>query len=231
MKKRIILILISLQLFSCSHNIIKTNFEKNEQFFEKVNKIATEKEARIITKNDEEYFAAEVSVDKDSVYFLDSIQNKRVSLLTKDIDRIEFQGTGIKGIEGFLFGGLAGGIVGNILSNPSEDGLGKAIYVVGGVLFGGITGVLYAIKTNPKTIVKYNWGKKMTKLFFYSFLLLVNFNALQAHGQGVHQYLVRESYKLLNKITFDASKLSSGIYFYTMKTNENYEIKKMMLIR
>jgi hypothetical protein len=34
-----------------------------------------------------------------------------------------------------------------------------------------------------------------------------------------------------HQVSFDASSLSSGIYFYTMKTKEKYDIKKMLLVR
>src|SRR5438128_11005409 len=35
----------------------------------------------------------------------------------------------------------------------------------------------------------------------------------------------------VNRITYDASGLASGIYFYSMKTNEFSETKKMLLIK
>lgn len=34
-----------------------------------------------------------------------------------------------------------------------------------------------------------------------------------------------------HQVSFDASSLSSGIYFYTMKTKEKYDIQKMLLVR
>ncbi|MBZ0200661.1 MAG: family 10 glycosylhydrolase [Ignavibacteriaceae bacterium] len=74
---------------------------------------------------------------------------------------------------------------------------------------------------NPATIIKYNLGKGgFTTLKVYDMLG-------NLMGRIVETYQAAGTYS----VRFDASELASGTYFYTIKSGEFRETKKMVLIR
>ncbi|PID59719.1 MAG: hypothetical protein CR986_05485 [Ignavibacteriae bacterium] len=74
---------------------------------------------------------------------------------------------------------------------------------------------------NPTTSISYILPEK-------TFVTLTIYNSL---GQVVNQLINNEQDYGAYKVNFDASKLSSGVYYYTIKTNKFTETKKMMLIK
>lgn len=74
---------------------------------------------------------------------------------------------------------------------------------------------------NPSTKIKYSVPKA-------SRITLNIFNAL---GQKVVEIVDQQQNPGKYQITFDASSLASGLYFYTLKTNEISITKKMMLLK
>jgi hypothetical protein len=74
---------------------------------------------------------------------------------------------------------------------------------------------------NPTTVINYT-TTKASHVTLKVYDLLGREIATLADGiKGAGKY----------SVTFDASKLSSGIYFYNLKTDDFTSIKKMMLIR
>lgn len=74
---------------------------------------------------------------------------------------------------------------------------------------------------NPTTNIKFSIPKEgIVSLKFYDML-----------GKEVSTYLDGFLKAGIYNAEFDASELSSGIYFYTLKTNEFIETKKMMLVK
>ena len=74
---------------------------------------------------------------------------------------------------------------------------------------------------NPSTKIRYSIPE-------YSSVTLKVFNLL---GEEIETLVNGEQSAGVYEATFDASNLSSGIYFYTLKTNNSSFTKKMMLIR
>jgi hypothetical protein len=74
---------------------------------------------------------------------------------------------------------------------------------------------------NPSTKIRYSIPEN-------SFVTLKVFNLL---GEEIETLLNIEQSAGVYEATFDASKLSSGIYFYTLKTENASFTKKMILVR
>ena len=74
---------------------------------------------------------------------------------------------------------------------------------------------------NPTTVINYSLNKDgMTKLVVYNIL-----------GQEVKVLLNENMRAGLHSVPFDASNLTSGVYFYKLQSNNKMEIKKMLLIK
>ena len=157
MKKMIVAILISSLLISgCAYNITKGDYEDNQKFYERVNKVCEDKdEFSIITNNNKSYKGKKLIIANDTTSFTDLEFNSLKKINTNNISKIEFRGTGSSTFEGLLFGGLAGGLVANILSNPApgEAVQGKAIYLLLGVAGGAIIGIIYSIINPSNTTI------------------------------------------------------------------------------
>ncbi len=74
---------------------------------------------------------------------------------------------------------------------------------------------------NPSTVINYSIPKSQL-------VLLKVYNVL---GQEVATLVNQEQVAGNYKVTFDASKLSSGVYFYSIKTGNFNSVKKMMLLK
>ncbi len=74
---------------------------------------------------------------------------------------------------------------------------------------------------NPSTTIRYTVPKS-------SFITLKIYNLL---GQEVATLLNREQTAGTHEVSFDASKLSSGVYFYSLKAGNFTSTKKMMLLK
>ena len=152
MKKIIAVILIfSLFISGCAYNITKGDYEENQKFYEKVNKVCEDKEElSIIINNNSRFKVKRLVMMNDTTSFINLRFNSIEKINTNDISQIEFKGTGASGIQGFLFGGLAGGLVTNYLSNPAtgEAGHWKIVPISIGIIVGGLIGIIYSI-VNP----------------------------------------------------------------------------------
>lgn len=152
MKKIIAVILIfSLFISGCAYNITKGDYEDNQKFYEKVNKVCEDKEElSIIINNNSRFKVKRLVMMNDTTSFINLRFNSIEKINTNDISQIEFKGTGASGIQGFLFGGLAGGLVTNYLSNPAtgEAGHWKIVPISIGIIVGGLIGIIYSI-VNP----------------------------------------------------------------------------------
>lgn len=153
MKKIIVAILMSSLLISgCAYNITKGDYEDNQKFYERVNKVCEDKdELTIVTKNNRSYKGKDLVIVNDTTGFINLESKSFERINTENISQIEFEGTGASGIQGFMFGGIAGGFLANYLTNPaSGEGkhLGKIIFISSGVLVGGLIGIIYSI-INP----------------------------------------------------------------------------------
>ncbi len=74
---------------------------------------------------------------------------------------------------------------------------------------------------NPSTVINYSIPKsQMVMLKIYNIL-----------GQEVATLVNQEQVAGNYKVTFDASRLSSGVYFYSIKTGNFSAVKKMMLLK
>ncbi len=74
---------------------------------------------------------------------------------------------------------------------------------------------------NPSTVINYSIPKsQMVSLKIYNIL-----------GQEVATLVNQEQVAGNYKVTFDASRLSSGVYFYSIKTGNFSAVKKMMLLK
>ncbi|MBI5809435.1 MAG: hypothetical protein HZA74_13665 [Ignavibacteriales bacterium] len=120
--KKIIAVMLMSSLFisGCAYNITKGDYEDNQKYYERVNKVCEDKdELSIITKNDRSFEGRNLVIANDTTSFINFKFNSLEKINTNDITKIEFEGTGPSGIQGFLFGGLAGGLIANHLSNPA----------------------------------------------------------------------------------------------------------------
>lgn len=74
---------------------------------------------------------------------------------------------------------------------------------------------------NPSTVIKYQLPKKSkVKLIVYNI-----------NGQKVDELINSEQEAGFYQIKFSARNLASGIYFYTLRTNNIFKVKKMMLVK
>ena len=74
---------------------------------------------------------------------------------------------------------------------------------------------------NPSTIIKYqipNSGYVSIKIY-------------DVLGEEVSSLVNKEQAAGSYEINFNASNLTSGVYFYQLKSGNNIQIKKMMLLR
>ena len=74
---------------------------------------------------------------------------------------------------------------------------------------------------NPTTVISYDLPENA----------FVNLKIFDITGKEVAEIVNSEKSAGKHRIQFDANKLSSGIYFYQIKTNQYSETKKMILIR
>lgn len=156
MKRIIASVLISSLLISgCSYDISKGEYEKNQQFYERVNKVCKDKDELIIRIKDGKSFKGkEIKVASDTTTFVNLESNFVERITTNKITEIEFSGTGTSIFEGFLFGSLAGGGSATLFfpESGSEKG-GRAIGILLGIAIGGLIGVIYSILSHPHTVV------------------------------------------------------------------------------
>jgi hypothetical protein len=94
--------------------------------------------------------------------------------------------------------------------------------VIGNVPRGFVLKQNYPNPFNPSTIIKFGFDKK-TKASLKIYDVLGNEVATLFNGsaEGGRIY----------ELTFNASGLSSGVYYYQLRGNDNTEIKKMMLLK
>lgn len=74
---------------------------------------------------------------------------------------------------------------------------------------------------NPSTVIKYNLPEAG----------LVTLKVYNALGQEVAELVNQEQIAGVYEATFDASRFSSGVYFYTITVDEFTQTKKMMLLK
>ena len=79
---------------------------------------------------------------------------------------------------------------------------------------------------NPSTTIKYSIPAVETQNF--ASVQLKIYNVL---GEEVATLINKEQAPGNYEVTFDAGKLSSGIYFYQLKAGNNIHVKKMMLLK
>jgi hypothetical protein len=60
---------------------------------------------------------------------------------------------------------------------------------------------------------------------------LVQIKIFDMHGKGIETLVTKRQSPGTYEVTWDASKYSSGVYFYKLITNEFNETKKMLLIK
>jgi hypothetical protein len=74
---------------------------------------------------------------------------------------------------------------------------------------------------NPSTKISFTLGKSgFTTLSVYNLL-----------GQKVATVLAKDMAAGSHEVSFDASNLSSGIYFYRLESGKSLDVKKMMLLK
>nr|HRI47937.1 T9SS type A sorting domain-containing protein [Ignavibacteriaceae bacterium] len=56
-------------------------------------------------------------------------------------------------------------------------------------------------------------------------------NVYNVLGQKVATLIDKELSAGQHEVTFDASKLTTGVYFYKLESGSNFEIKKMLLVK
>ncbi len=123
-----------------------------------------------------------------------------------------------------------GGVWGNAMDGANQQGLPFVIY---GTILTGIT------NNNNGTPVSYNLKQNYPNPFnpstTFSFGLPkdsdVKLSIMDVLGREVD--VIASGYKKAGTytVTYDASKLSSGVYFYTLVTGDFKETKKMLLIK
>ena len=74
---------------------------------------------------------------------------------------------------------------------------------------------------NPSTVISFNLDKT-------GFITLTVYNIL---GQKVSTLLSEQMSAGRHEITFNASNLASGVYFYRLESGKNYMLKKMVLLK
>jgi hypothetical protein len=74
---------------------------------------------------------------------------------------------------------------------------------------------------NPMTTIKFEIPKQ-------SFVSLKVYNLL---GETITELAGKEFFAGAHSITFDASHLASGLFFYTLKTKDFLQTKKMSILK
>ena len=74
---------------------------------------------------------------------------------------------------------------------------------------------------NPATKISFTLAKA-------GFSTLVVYNVL---GQKVATLLAKDMTVGFHEVSFDASNLSTGMYFYRLESGKNFDVKKMMVLK
>lgn len=74
---------------------------------------------------------------------------------------------------------------------------------------------------NPSTVITYSLAERS----------MVELNVYDLLGRKAAELVNGTENAGVHSVTFDASKLSTGVYFYTLKAGKNIETRKMMVIR
>jgi len=96
----------------------------------------------------------------------------------------------------------------------------------------------FAVQPNNYKLLQ-NYPNPFNPITAIEFIIKTHLNASQHINLSIYNILGKKVNTLVNqkqkpgkyKILFDASNLSSGVYYYTLKTGEFNETKKMVLIR
>ncbi len=160
MKKVIAFVLmISFTLTSCTHTILKSDVEKDDDFYKLINKRCEGKKEIMIKKLDGVLLKArDVVIDKDTTYYHTLDSGQLLSVSTKEIRNLSYnknlngiiEGVGLGAIGSFVLGLFAYLI---LSSSSTEAGVSPLIYLtlsplIGGTIYGILNPSQYIIEIN-----------------------------------------------------------------------------------
>ncbi len=159
MKKIIASILISSLLVSgCTHNLSKYSNEYESEFYGRINKLCENKDDLTLEMIDgQKYRVKELIMSAETTNFIDIESNMSIIKSTKETSSITFTQTS----KGTLVGLLIGGVIG-LVTLFLGDGVGTAapkgniypfIYLS---VSGAVIGSVYGLISPSKTIIKIN---------------------------------------------------------------------------
>ena len=158
MKKIIAAILISSLLVSgCAHNLIKYSNEHELEFYSRVNKLCENKDDLTLEMIDgQKYCVKELVLSTDTTKFVDIKSNTAICKITNEISTLSFTDSGKGAVDGFLsglwIGGGTGLLAGQLISSGSSGGIGRFYLLIYSVLAGTVIGAIYGL-LNPSTII------------------------------------------------------------------------------
>jgi len=103
-------------------------------------------------------------------------------------------------------------------------------------LFDGLTGINETVNiSGDGFVLSQNFPNPFTSSTIINFELpeksFVNLKVTNLLGEEIAELAGKELPSGLNSITFDATHLTKGIYFYTMKAKDFFQTKKMILLK
>ncbi len=162
MKKIIASILISSLLVSgCTHNLLKYSNEHEFEFYSRINKLCENKNDLTLEMIDgQKYNIKELIISEDSTKFVDIKSNTTIIKSTKEISSISFTDIGRGVLDGFLsglwIGGGTGLLIGQLKLGGGSGQEGRVYYLIYSVLAGTIIGAIYGYINPSTTIIKIN---------------------------------------------------------------------------
>ena len=151
MKKIFVISIILVLLFlQCTHTR-RTSLKTSSSIFDHMNDRFSQNTTYITLIDSSQYIGQNTRITQDSTFWIDSVTEKRNSVLTSEIKSIVIKKTWRGVLEGVgigtLTGFVSGAFIGGVLIGDNEDGMvfpnsaGKNALAVG-VLFGGFGGLV-----------------------------------------------------------------------------------------
>ena len=162
MKKIIVSILISSLLVSgCSHNLSKYSNEHESEFYDRINKLCENKDDLTLEMiGGRKYSIKELIMSADTTKFVDIKSNMTTLISTNEISTLSFTDSGKGALDGFLtglwIGGGTGLLAGQLISSGSSGGIGRFYLLIYSVIAGVVIGAAYGLLNPSAIIIKIN---------------------------------------------------------------------------
>ncbi len=161
--KRIIgsILISSLLITGCSHNLSKYSNEQESEFYDRINKLCENKDDLILeVTGGQKYSIKKLIMSADSTKFIDIKSNMTTIISTNEIITLSFTDSSKGAFDGFLsglwIGSGTGLLAGQLISSGSSGGIGRLYLLIYSVLAGVVIGSAYGLLNPGTTIIKIN---------------------------------------------------------------------------